>query len=192
MSDSRPQLWVVAGPNGAGKTTLVTRRIERRIPVVNPDVIAQELPRVNRGLDERRAGEIALERRSGLLRDRVDFAIETTLSGNSTLRFMNAARGADYKVNLVFVGVRDAELSGRRVADRVRRGGHSVPITAIIRRYPDTLAKLPRAMALADRTFVLDNSDKPRRLLLAYEDGRARFVANDLPAWFAGALPGVS
>lgn len=192
MSDRRSQLWVVAGPNGAGKTTLVTKRIERRIPVVNPDVIAQELPRVNGGLDERRAGEIALERRAAMLRDGADFAIETTLSGNSTLRLMNAARDADYKINLVFVGVRDADLSGRRVADRVRRGGHTVPIAAIFRRYPDTLAKLPRAMALAHRTFVLDNSDRRRRLLLVHEDGRARFVAADLPSWLATVLPGLS
>lgn len=192
MRDPRPQLWVVAGPNGAGKTTLVTRRIERRIPVVNPDNIAQELPRVSGGLDERRAGEIALERRNEMLRDKADFAIETTLSGNSTLRFMTSAHDAGYKISLVFVGIRSAEISGRRVADRVRRGGHSVPVTAIVRRYPDTLAKLPRAMALADRTFVLDNSDDRRRLLLSYEDGHARFVSRDLPQWFASALPDIA
>lgn len=191
MRDPRPQLWVVAGPNGAGKTTLVTMRIERRIPVVNPDTIAQELPRVNGGLDERRAGELALERRSALLDQSADFAIETTLSGNSTLRFMAAARQAGYKISLVFVGVRSVEISGRRVADRVRRGGHAVPVTALLRRYPDTLVKLPRAMALAERSFVLDNSGQRRRLLLAQEDGRVRFLALGLPPWFTNALPGI-
>ena len=38
-----PQLWVVAGPNGAGKSTLTRRYLEGRLPIVNPDVIAQEL-----------------------------------------------------------------------------------------------------------------------------------------------------
>lgn len=182
---------MIAGPNGAGKTTLVTRRIEQRIPVVNPDNIAQDLPRVNGGLDERGAGEIALRRRESMLREGASFAIETTLSGNSTLRFMAAAREAGHKISLVFVGVRSVEISGRRVADRVRRGGHAVPVTAILRRYPDALAKLPKALRLADRIFVLDNSGERRRSLLAYENGHARFLARDLPAWLTNALSGI-
>ena len=185
----RPQLWVIAGPNGAGKTTLVTRRVAARIPVVNPDAIAQELPLIDGRLDERRAGTIALQRRDALLQVGESFAIETTLSGNSTLRFMEAARKAGHKTTLVFVGLRNAETSGRRVADRVRRGGHSVPVSAILRRFPDTLAKLPRAMALAERSYVLDNSGERRRLLLVHEDGRTRFRARDLPGWFRAALP---
>ena len=58
-----PQLWTIAGPNGAGKTTLVSRRVTRRVPVVNPDTIAAELPRIDGKLDERRAGVLALQQR---------------------------------------------------------------------------------------------------------------------------------
>lgn len=184
-----PQLWVVAGPNGAGKTTLVTRRLAHRLPVINPDVIAQELPLIDGRLDERQAGALALQRRAALLEARTSFAIETTLSGNSTLRFMSAARTTGHKITLVFVGVPDAGMSGRRVADRVRRGGHAVPVSAILRRYPDTLVKLPRAMAMADRVFVLDNSAERRRLLLARDGDRVRFLTREVPAWFSGALP---
>ncbi|PAX08032.1 zeta toxin family protein [Sphingomonas lenta] len=189
MDGRRPQLWVVAGPNGAGKTTLVTHRVATRIPVVNPDAIAQELPLIDGRLDERRAGTMAIELRDALLRAGESLAIETTLSGNSALRFMTAAKAAGYRTTLVFVGLRNAETSGRRVADRVRRGGHPVPVSAILRRYPDTLAKLPRAMDLAERAFVLDNSGERRRLLLVIEDERVRFLARDLPAWFRNALP---
>jgi predicted ABC-type ATPase len=38
-----PQLWVVAGPNGAGKSTLANKYLAGRLPIVNPDVIAQAL-----------------------------------------------------------------------------------------------------------------------------------------------------
>ena len=38
-----PQLWVVAGPNGAGKSTLTRRYLAGRLPIVNPDDIAQAL-----------------------------------------------------------------------------------------------------------------------------------------------------
>lgn len=189
MTAAQPQLWVVAGPNGAGKSTLVSHRVARRIPVVNPDDIAVELPAVGGRPDERRAGAPALKRRSELLEAGASFAIETTLSGSSTLRFMAAARAARHKVTLVYVGLVSSDLSALRVASRVRRGGHKVPVSAVYRRYPDTLARLPRAIALADRTLILDNSGARRRLLLSVEHGRVRFLARDLPVWFAGALP---
>jgi predicted ABC-type ATPase len=58
---------VIGGPNGAGKTTLVTSRVVGRLPVVNPDDIAAQLPRIDGRLDERRAGEAAIARRAAHL-----------------------------------------------------------------------------------------------------------------------------
>ena len=184
-----PQLWVVAGPNGAGKTTLVTRRVGREITVINPDVLAQELPRVEGRLDERTAGTLALARRRELLSAGVSFGIETTLSGHGGLRFMAAAQSAGFKVNLVYVGLHSAALSAQRVGDRVRRGGHLVPVSAALRRYPDSLVRLRQAFGMADRSFILDNSGVRRRLLLVREAGRTRFIARDLPPWLVEALP---
>ena len=157
--------------------------------MVNPDAIAEELPRLEGGLDQRRAGEIAVARRNGLLDQDADFAIETTLTGSSSLRFMKLAKDRGYKLTLVFVGLSDVDLSIRRVLDRVQRGGHPVPISAIERRYPESLAKLSTAAAMADRTYVLDNSDRRRRLLVAREEGRIRFLARQLPSWLMTALP---
>lgn len=169
-----PQLWIVAGPNGAGKTTLVTRRVASRIEVINPDAIAQELPRVNGRLDERRAGEIAIERRNTLLARGADLAIETTLTGNSALRFLKTARQVGYKVTLVYVGLASADLSVQRVLDRVRQGGHAVPITALERRYPDIISKLAKAVLLADRSYIFDNSGRRRRGSGRYRRVRVR------------------
>lgn len=184
-----PQLWIIAGPNGAGKTTLVSRRVAQRIPVVNPDTIAESLPRVAGKLDERRAGILALQQRKSLLEAGADFAIETTMSGHSALQFMRAAVRSGYKVTLVYVGLQSAEMSTQRVIARVRRGGHTVPVDAIQRRYPDTMAKLADAMAMADRAYVVDNSNYRRRLLLITQSGIVRFRARLLPAWVVGALP---
>lgn len=183
-----PQLWIVAGPNGAGKTTLVSHRLARRIPVVNPDVIAQELPRVGGRLDERRAGEIAIERRNGLLTQGTDFAIETTLSGASALRFLRTAKQVGYKVTLVYVGLTSVDLSIRRVLHRVADGGHAVPVSALERRYPDIMSKLAQAVLLADRSYVFDNSGRRRRLLVIRDRGRTRYVAADLPEWVVKSL----
>lgn len=192
---SRAQLWVVAGPNGAGKTTLVTQRladraIEAEFEVINPDVIAQGLPRIDGRLDERRAGEDAIRRRNELIDRRESLAIETTLSGHSALRFMRRARDAGFKVNLVYVGIRSPELSFDRVRSRVADGGHHVPTEALVRRHPDSLSKLPRALELADRAYVLDNSSRRRKLLMILEGDRLRFLVPDAPQWFKDAVPG--
>lgn len=191
---ARPQLWIVAGPNGAGKTTLVMQRLSRRalkdaFTVINPDAIAKELPPVNGRLDERMAGELAVRRRNALIARRASLAIETTLSGNSTLRLMQTAREAGYKTTLVYVGVDSPELSFERVRSRVQDGGHDVPVEALVRRYPDSLSKLPAAMSLSDRCYVLDNSSRRRRLLMIRDDGNVRWLDTDTPDWFKRAVP---
>ena len=38
-----PQLWVVAGPNGVGKSTLTRRYLAGRLPIVDPNVLVQDL-----------------------------------------------------------------------------------------------------------------------------------------------------
>jgi predicted ABC-type ATPase len=123
-----PQLWVFAGPNGAGKSTLAARYLRERLPIINPDVIALRIgmsPQGTPALIE--AGKIAVRERAALLNARESFAIETTLSGNSEIRLMRDASSANYKVNLVFVGVDLPETSVSRVAHRVQMGLHFVP-----------------------------------------------------------------
>lgn len=109
---SKPQLWVFAGPNGAGKSTLAAKYIAGRIPIVNPDVIALDIAPGN--VDPSvmlRAGRLAIEERRSFLAAGATFAMETTLTGQGELRFMQAAREQNYKVNLVFVGLARAEDS---------------------------------------------------------------------------------
>lgn len=186
-----PQLWIVAGPNGAGKTTLALARLAERITVVNPDVIANSLPRVGGRLDERLAGTKAIEWRNRLLAERADFAIETTLAGNTPIKLMRDAKAADYRITLVYVGLASATLSASRVIARFLRGGHPVPVEHIRRRYPDTMAKLRIAVEIADRAYVFDNSGPQRRLLLNRENGRNKFVSTTMPSWTKAALNGI-
>jgi len=180
---TQPQFWVVGGPNGAGKTTLVTQRLSSRLEVINPDEIAARLPRVRGLLDERQAGQIALSQRAACQWQRKSFAIETTLTGASALRLMTSTREAGYKVTLVYVGLVSADLSSDRVADRVAQGGHDVPLDAIERRYPASLANLAKAIPLADRFFLFDNSSRQRKLLVVGKDSRVIRLTPDLPNW---------
>lgn len=184
------QLWVFAGPNGAGKSTLVAQRVRGRIPVVNPDEIAQTLPAGSTGQARMiEAGRIAITRREGHLKAGRSFGLETTLTGRSELDLMRRAKAAGYRVNLVFVGLDDAQLSAARVHARVQRGGHDVPLVDVLRRYGRSMDHLAIALTIADRAFVFDNSGTRRRLLFFREHDRTKHLSQLLPKWAAGAIP---
>lgn len=192
MSDvDRPQLWVFAGPNGAGKSTLVRRHVAGRLPIVNPDDIAREIEPGHQGDAGTMlwAGRLAIQRRQAQLKAGGSFGLETTLTGRGELAFMQQASAAGYKVTLVFIGLRDVVQSRSRVAERVRRGGHPVPIADIERRFDRSLAHLALAMKVADRVLVLDNSDRRTRLLLSTENGRTKHITRRLPTWAKKAIP---
>jgi predicted ABC-type ATPase len=185
----RPQLWVFAGPNGAGKSTLADRFVHDRIPIVNPDNIARDLPRnSDGGLAELGAGKLALRERGVRLQAGETFGFETTLSGGTELKAMRNAKAAGYKVNLVYVGVSDPAISMARVFERVRRGGHDVDDRAVARRYAASMSQLSAAMAIVDRTIVFDNGGRRHRLLLVRDAERVR-LASTLPVWAQEAIP---
>ena len=168
----RPQLWVIAGPNGAGKSTLVKRHILGKIEVVNPDDIARE-----QGISNRKAGGQALFLRTENIKNRCTFAVETTLTGMGEIKLMQLAATAGYKINLIYVGVKDVGMSVARVNQRVSLGGHNVPVDDIFRRYERSVTNLPKAMAVADRVWVFDNSYNRRRLLFRTEQDKTKFMA---------------
>ena len=102
---------------------------------------------------------------------------------------MRRARAGGYYVTLVFVGLDDVQLSASRVTARVRRGGHEVPMVDILRRFDRSMANLAVGLTIADRAYVIDNSDTRRRLLVSREQGQIRHLAKVLPRWAADAIP---
>jgi predicted ABC-type ATPase len=186
-----PQLWVVAGPNGAGKSTLAAKYLEGRLEMVNPDVIARELdPSDPNGVRVRvQAGREAIRRQETCLARMQDFGFETTLSGRREFEVLRRAKAVGFKVNLVYVGINSPRATMGRIRERVASGGHDIPLPDIMRRFERSQANLPRALELADRAFVLDNSGRRYRLLLSLESGQARHVSANLPTWARNTLP---
>lgn len=171
---------MIGGPNGAGKSTLVGSRLKRSLTVVNPDDIARDLPPGAGRLGL--AGRLAPEQREALLEARQSFAIETTVSGASALRFMARCKASGYRVMFVYLGLDSPGLSRLRVLDRVSKGGHDVPIADIMRRHPDSLANIGPALAVSEGAWLLDNSgDRRRRLLHRWDHGHTRFLAGRAP-----------
>ncbi len=76
-----PNLYIIAGPNGAGKTTastVILPEVLNCYEFVNADAIAAALSPFRPEGVAFEAGKLMLHRIEHLLRENVDFAIETT------------------------------------------------------------------------------------------------------------------
>ena len=76
-----------------------------------------------------------LERIQELLSQDVTFAIETTLSTRAYRNLVLQAQAKGYQVELVFFYLPSPQMAIRRIAHRVKNGGHHVPDDVVIRRY---------------------------------------------------------
>lgn len=76
-----------------------------------------------------------LRRLNDLTAEKRDFAFETTLATRTYVNRIKHLRAIGYRVSLIFLWLKSAELAIERVAERVRIGGHNIPIDVIRRRY---------------------------------------------------------
>lgn len=145
MMRAPPQMVIIGGPNGAGKTTIARRVVLEAIGIVeyvNADVIAAGLAGFAPERAAMAAGRIMLKRLDDLAEQRADFAFETTLASRTFAPWAKERTRQGYQVHLIFVWLDSPELSIRRVAARVRKGGHDVPEATVRRRYARSISNL--------------------------------------------------
>lgn len=157
------QIIVIAGPNGAGKTTFAMRHLLSEAPgvlFVNADLIASGLSPLDRGARvEAAAGRLMLAEIDRLAAASRSFAFETTLSGRGHLRRIDRWRQDGYSIMLVFLSLRSPDEAIRRVAERVRQGGHRVAEEVIRRRFDAGLRNLrDHYAARVDEWRLYDNT----------------------------------
>lgn len=186
---------MIAGPNGAGKRTITSRlRAERwseGVEYLNPNEIARDrFGDWNSPQAVLAAARWTTERREELLRQRAGIAFETVFSAPDKLAFLRTACAAGYFMRFFFVGTSDPRINASRVADRVIRGGHTVPIEKIVSRYRGSLANLVEALRIADRVYLYDNSvdGVEARLCARVTEGKLRKIYGDLPDWVSAAV----
>lgn len=160
------KLYIIGGCNGAGKTTAsytVLPEILNCREFVNADEIAHGLSPFNPGNVTIESGKLMLRRIKDLLGRDETFAVETTLATRSYVNLVHQAHEKGYIVTLVFFWLRTPELALHRVAERVRNGGHDIPVPTTRRRYAAGIKNLFNLYAPeVDGWFVYDNSDTPR------------------------------
>ncbi|MFZ1575869.1 MAG: zeta toxin family protein [Chromatiaceae bacterium] len=140
-----PTCWIIAGPNGAGKTTFALEYLPGVTGCshfINADLIAAGLSPLAPERELLAASRIFLQVIEERIRQREDFAFETTLAGRAYLGLVERLHGDGWRVELVYLALPSMEMSKLRVAERVAHGGHAVPVAAIERRFPRRLRHL--------------------------------------------------
>jgi predicted ABC-type ATPase len=153
---------VIAGPNGAGKTTFAREFLPKDTDIVhfvNADLIASGLSALRPEIAAVTAGRVFLAELDRLARSRTSFAFETTLSGRVYSGRLRKWKAAGYRVEIAYLKIDSTELALKRIAGRVRQGGHNVPREDVIRRFSrgwNIFSRIYRP--LADAWWVYDNS----------------------------------
>jgi predicted ABC-type ATPase len=188
MTAPRPRVVVIAGPNGAGKSTVAPLILRGPLDVlefVNADDIARGLSPFNIEGAAVAAGRIMLSRIRDLARQRVNFAFETTLASRTFASWLKDLKQDGYAFHLVYLWLPSAEVAAARVADRVRSGGHSIPLETIRRRYHGGIRNFfSLYRPIATTWVVFDSSGRNRVLIAEGEAGRPPGVV-DAPRWSA-------
>jgi predicted ABC-type ATPase len=199
-----PDLFIITGSNGAGKSTVgssfLPERIKNKYEIFDGDKLFMqkrkqiykiETPSLKEA--ERRAREWLYEefenRVANAIKKNDHFVYEGHLPEEGNWVTPKKFKTAGYKINVIFLGLSDTELSELRVLDRAKMGGHNVPPYEIERNFYGNLQQLNIQYPLIDELQVIDTSEKPR-VLAIFKNGNvvSALRVGDMPDWFANEL----
>ena len=159
---NQPRCIIIAGPNGAGKTTFAREFLPKDAGVihfVNADLIAGGLSPLRPEMAALTAGRLFLAELDRLAKLKHDFAFETTLSGKIYLARLKHWKATGYRIEILFLSLSSPQIALRRIAARVRQGGHDVPTMDVVRRFERGWTNFVNYYRpLANRWAVYDNS----------------------------------
>ncbi len=192
-------IYVLAGTNGAGKSSIGGELLRAEgTRFYNPDEAARRVRAANPSLSVAEANGLAWQQGVSLLQRAIseqgNFALETTLGGDTITRMLEAAIDAGLEVHVWYAGLASVEQHVQRVKTRVARGGHDIPEDTIRRRHVTSRLNLIRLLPRLSTLRVYDNSveaDPARGLepqpVLVLHLERGRFVGpadlSKTPAW---------
>jgi predicted ABC-type ATPase len=160
---ARGRISVLAGANGAGKSSIAGQVVRGEGgQYFNPDQAARRILEVSPALTPAEANALAwregVERLRAAIEGGEDYTFETALGGSTIVGLLEQAAEAGREVWVWYAGLSSPELHIRRVAARVRRGGHDIPEADIRRRYTSSQINLIRLLPRLTALAVFDNS----------------------------------
>ena len=163
--DQPPCIYVLAGTNGAGKSSIAGAMfLAKGAGFFNPDDAAARIRQAKPHLSEAEANSQAWNQGTRLLQraiaERLNFAFETTLGGNTVPALLSSALSAGLEVRVWYVGLSSVELHIARVKARVEKGGHPIPEQKIRERFHRSRVNLIRLLPRLTELLVYDNSNE--------------------------------
>jgi predicted ABC-type ATPase len=168
-----PTLYLFAGSNGAGKTTFARAYLRQLDPIprfLNADEIARGLSPLDPQKLSVKAGKLLLREIHDCIESGISFGLESTLSGTTHAKLLERAKSLGYQIELHYLWIPSPALAIRRIRQRVKMGGHSIPEAEVRRRFARSRANLIQLYGpLADTWQVWDNRNEPPSLILSSE-----------------------
>ncbi len=129
--------------------------------------------------------------RQRLLEQRKSFTFETVMSHASKVALLSQAKELGYRTYLYYVATEDPDINIQRIENRVKLGGHSVPIDKIRERYYRSLDLLLEAILISDRAYIFDNSGGQGECFCFAEvtgGTNLEFLTDEYPHWFKSSV----
>ena len=193
----KPELIIIAGPNGSGKTSVTKRFLHHEWAegtiYINPDEVANEMfGDWNSKEAVLNAANYCAEWREKCLTERKSFVFETVRSAEDKVQFIIKAKNAGFFIRLFFISTENPKINASRIADRVMKGGHDVPISKIISRYFKSIENCKAVSSIVDRLYVYDNSidGEEAKIQFRLVNGvMGKMYVTDVPEWAQAILP---
>ena len=195
-TEHKPELIIIAGPNGSGKTSITQKFLHHEwaevTTYINPDQVAKDMfGDWNNSAAVLKAANYCSELRERCLAEKKSFVFETVFSAQDKIDFVIRAKQAGFFIRIFFISTSNPAINASRIAKRVMKGGHDVPITKIISRYNKSIQNCKIVASIIDRLYVYDNSidDVDARPLFRLSDGvLAKQYTEDIPDWAQNIL----
>lgn len=195
-AEHKPELIIIAGPNGSGKTSITQKFLHHEwaegTTYINPDQIAKDtFGDWNDKEAVLKAANYSSDLREKCLAEKRSFVFETVFSAQDKIDFVIRAKQAGFFIRIFFISTSNPAINASRIAKRVMKGGHDVPITKIISRYNKSIQNCKIVAPIIDRLYVYDNSidDVDARPLFRLSDGvLAKQYTKIIPDWAQNIL----
>lgn len=122
--------------------------------------------------------------RTKILERGITFSTETVMSAPQKLDMMQHAKNLGFRVYLYFVATESPLINQIRVQNRVKLGGHDVPVEKIHNRYFRSLEQLYDAIKISDRAFLFDNTTELEWIAEVANGHELTLYAEKVPNWF--------
>lgn len=196
-TEHRPLLIVIAGPNGSGKTSVTSRLLKHEwvedSVYINPDIVAKDIfGDWNSKEAVLKAANYCAEWRETCLAKKQSLIFETVMSADDKVDYIMRAKEAGFFIRVFFIATANPTINASRIAGRVMKGGHDVPITKIISRYRKSIINCMKVSSNVDRLYIYDNSidGEEAKIQFRLANGvMGKMYVTDVPEWAQAILP---